>query len=187
MRTGVTSSIEFWCLDTVHQVIRSMARSRQFSAIGRDSIQTLNPESVIKRFNRRPRKSERGDQSPERSLDTPGIIVTYLGHKRPATAGENTVDDGVVKILVQLVDAGDDGDFTNGESYLNWMSRIRKSLQGKPDNPSPLEQCPLTLGQVYFVHVAEMNPPDETDWGFDEHMRMALSVDAFTRTLRTVR
>lgn len=187
MATKTTTSIEYWCIDTVHQILRTMARERRFSAVGNDQMQSLNEQSVIKRFNRRPRASERGQESPERSLDTPGIIVTYLGHRLPASAGENSVDDGVVKILVQIVNAGEDGDFTNGESYLNWMASIRKALQGSPDKPSPLEKCPLTVGQVYLVHVTELNPPDETDWGFAEHMRIALSVDIFTRTNRTNR
>lgn len=182
-----SSSIEFWCMDTVHQVIKTMARQKQFAAVGSDFIQPLGEDSVIKRFARRPRQSERGQQAPERSIDMPGVVLTYLGHRRPVTAGENSVDDGVVKVLVQIVDAGDDGDFTNGESYLNWMAAIRRALQGKPDNPSPLEQCPSALGQVYMVHIADSNPADETDWAFAEHMRMALSVDIFTRTLRTVR
>jgi len=180
------TSIEHWCLSTVHGTISQMTKNHRFSAIPGDSIQEVNKESVIIRLNRRPSNDERSQQAPERGIDLPGFIVTYRGHRRPVTAGENTVDDGVVEILVQLVDAGDDGDATNIASYMAWTAAIRFQLQGAPGSLSPLAQCPLSLGQVYMVHVSDMNPSDETDWAFSEHFRMALNVECFTRTPRKV-
>ena len=179
-----TTSIEYWCWSTVTETIKALARTNRFRG---DNIQQILPEAVIMRYNRRPSKDERSTQSPERGIPNPGIVTTYLGHKTPPNAGENGAEDGVVQILVGLVDAGDDGDATNAADYLRWLRIIRGSLQEKNTTGlSPLEQCPLSIGQVYLVHVTEMSPADETDWGFVEHLRMGLAVSCYTRTTRTL-
>lgn len=179
-----TSSIEYWCLSTVATVIRSLAAANVFSGIG---INPIRPQSVVMRYNRRPRQDGRTTQSPERNFPLPGIICTYLGHTRPVNAGENTVEDGVIQILVSMVDAGDDGDETNMPNYLRWQNRIRGALQEKTSTElSPLEQCPLKLGQVYLVHVTEHAPADETDWSGSEHFRSGMLITCYTRTARTI-
>lgn len=183
--TVQSSSIEFWCVSMIQNLIRYMARSGMFVAVPGDSISPIREEAVIRRFNRRPRTSERREQTPESSISMPGIVCTYLGHRRPVNQGENTVDDGIVQILVQLVDSGEDSDSPNDATYLNWMSQIRRRLQeDQATNRSPLEDCPLQAGQVYLVHVSEIAPTDETDWAFQEHYRQALSIECFTRTTR---
>lgn len=179
-----TTSIEYWCWSTVTETIRSLARTHRFTG---EHISPILPEAVIMRYSRRPSKDDRSSQSPERGIPNPGIITTYTGHKIPPNAGENTVEDGVVQILIGLVDAGDDGEATNAADYLRWLRVIRGSLQEKNTTGlSPLEQCPLSIGQVYLVHVTDMNPADETDWAFQEHLRMGLTVSCYTRTTRTL-
>ncbi|MCP4511233.1 MAG: hypothetical protein GY826_33095 [Fuerstiella sp.] len=176
--TSPATSIEYWCYDTAREIVRTLARQGVFRAIGTDNIKTVRPEAVISRYNRRPGKHGQSSGG-ERDLDLPGFIITYMGHTRPIQAGENCVDDGTLKLLVQLVDEGDDHDDTNAESYFNWMSTIRENLQG-----SALESCPTSLGQVLLTHVAESGSPDETDWALQENMRMALVVTCLTRTPR---
>jgi len=176
--TNPSTSIEFYCFDTTREIVRTMAAQGLFSAIGDDNIKTVLPEAVISRFNRRPSQDEQASGG-ERGIDLPGFIVTYLGHNRPVNIGENCADDGALRILVQLVDEGDDGDATNAASYLRWMADLRLWLQD-----SALTECPLHLGEVYLVHVTESDAPDETDWAFQENMRMALVVTCFTRTPR---
>jgi len=178
------TSIEFWATETVRQMIETMADQRIFRPVGTDSIRSVKRTSVITRINRRPSADE-ARRKGERLNENPGFIITYNGHTRPPNAGENTCDDGIIKILVQLVDVGDDGDDTNLASYLRWMSDIREGLLTKHNSQlSPLEDCPLSLGQIYFVHVREAGPPDETDWGFHEDMRAASVVECYTRTSR---
>lgn len=179
-----TTSIEFWCFDTVTEIIKSMARNQTFRAVEDDQTKRVDEKSVISRFNRRPSRDETADKG-ERGFDLPGFVVTYLGHTLPKSAGENCSDYGVIRILVQLIDEGDDGDATHAASYLRWMADVRGRIQRKPNSHiSPLEDCPLALGNIYFVHVQEMGPPDETDWGFDEQLRMGLKVECFTRVSR---
>jgi hypothetical protein len=178
------TSIEFWCFDTVFRLIRHMADVDTFRAVGDEIVPAVQPEAVIRRYNRRPSRDE-SRRSGERAINVPGFVVTYLGHRRPVNAGDNDVDDGMLRILVQLVDDGDDQDSPRAASYFAWMKDLRERLQETPTTRlSPLEDCPIELGQVYLVHVEDFNPPDETDWGFKEQMRMALMCTCYTRTDR---
>jgi len=179
-----TINIEVWCLETARQIIRSMAADGVFSAVGSDRIDDVLPENVIARVNSRPGQSEE-TRSGERLNGTPGFICTYKGHTRPVEAGENCVDDGIVRITVQLVDDVNQSDNENFPSYSQWMNDIRKRFQRKTGSHlSPFEDCPLSIGQVYMVHVKDLSPADETDWQFHEKMRSALMLQCFTRTER---
>jgi len=177
------TSIEFWAWDTATEVIRSMASSGVFRAVGDDRIDPILPEAVIKRFNRRPSRME-VSRTGEASINVPGIIVSYMGHQRPAASGENRKDHGVITLLIQIVDDGDDGDATNAASYFRWMRDICERLQEGPGTHlSPLESCPSHLGNIYMVHCRELRSPDETDWAV-ERMRAAQVVEIFTSTSR---
>ena len=178
---GNSGSLEFHCYDTTREIIKSLARERVFVAVGSDNVKPVTDQSVIGRYNRRPKTDEKADGG-ERGVDLPGIIVTYLGSRFPVSSGENDIDGGTIEVLIQIVDEGDGNDDTNIKTYLNWMREIRLSCQD-----SALEDCPLSLGEVYLVHVSDARPTDETDWAFEENMRSALVVTCFTRTPRRQR
>jgi hypothetical protein len=179
-----TINIEVWCLETARQIIRSMASENVFRALGTDRIDPVLEENVIARANSRPGENEE-TRNGERLNGTPGFICTFKGHSRPTEAGENCVDDGILRITVQLVDDLNQSDNENFQSYSQWMNDIRKRFQRKiSSHISPFEECPLTVGQVYMVHVKQLSPPDETDIQFHEKMRSALMLECFTRTER---
>jgi hypothetical protein len=178
------TSVDFWCFDTVFRIVRTMADEGTFSAVGDEQVPSVHPEAVIRRFNRRPSRDE-ARRTGERALNLPGFIVTYLGHSMPVASGENCADDGVVRILVQLVDDGDDDDSPRAASSLRWLEDIRRAVLTHADTGlSPLKDCPPEIGLVYHVHVTEKGPPDETDWGFQEQLRMGMQIQCFTRTER---
>jgi len=179
-----TINIEVWCLETARQIIVSMAADEVFRPIGNDQIDDVLPENVIARVNSRPGKDEE-TRGGERLNGTPGFICTFKGHSRPVQAGENCADDGILRITVQLVDDVNQSDNENFQSYSQWMNDVRSRFQRKTDSHlSPFEDCPLTIGQVYLVHVKELSSADETDWQFHEKMRSALLLECFTRTER---
>jgi len=179
-----TSSIEYWSLETVRQTIETIARLGLFRPAIGDSISRIKPEAVISRINRRPSRDE-SRRGGERMNSLPAIICTYMGHVRPETGGENCLDDGVITILISLVDDADDSDENNLASYLRWMGLIRERLQQSSGSQrSPLENCPSSLGQVYQVHWRDSSSPDETDYGFKEVLRMSGVLSVYTRTKR---
>ena len=177
MSNNPATSVESWCFTTVVQVLKRMARKGLFRAIGSDNVKRVSEDSIIGRFNHRPSLDDKSQQTGERSIELPGFVVTYLGHTQPGASGDTCHNYGTVQILVQLVDSGDDGDMTNSESYLRWMRDVNEWV-----SRSPLERCPVRIGQIYEVHVAETSPQDETDWAFEENMRMALAVRCSTST-----
>lgn len=181
---AVTTSIEYWTLETVRQTIETLARQGAFRSVVGDSVSRVKPEAVISRLNRRPSQDE-SRRGGERTNSLPGFICTYLGHTRPETGGENCSDDGVITILVSLLDDADDSDEGNIASYLSWMGLVRERLQQSPgSHRSPLEECPNSLGHVYQVHWRDSAAPDETDYGFKEVFRMSGVLSVYTRTLR---
>ena len=180
----IATSMEFWATETVRQNGETMARQQVFKSVGDDRLSRVKPEGCIIRVNRRPSKDE-ARRGGERLNVLPGFIITYNGHTRDPSGGENCVDDGQIRVLIQLCDDADDGDATNLASYLALMSSVRKRLlSGADGQASPLEDCPSALGQIFFVHVREASPPDETDYGFHEQMRMAMVCEMSTRTTR---
>lgn len=177
-------NIEVWCLETARQIIASMADDRIFIAVGEDEIDEVKPENVIARVNSRPGESEE-TRSGERLNGTPGFICTFKGHTRPVNAGENCVDDGILRITIQLTDDVNQGDLENFQSYTQWMNDIRgRFLRKTGSHLSPFEDCPLSVGQVYMVHVSQLNNADETDYQFHEKMRSAMLLECYTRTER---
>ena len=178
MKNTPATSIEFWCVDTTVVILKRMADEGIFSSVPGSHIKRVHSKSIIPRYSRRPSLTNSA-LAGERSLDLPGFVVTYLGHKRPVSAGENCSDDGKIDILIQLVDEGDDSDYRNASAYLNWISEARTRLQD-----SGLENCPKSIGQVYHTHVTDHTNADETDWAMEEQMRMALRLHCFTRTHR---
>ena len=179
-----TTSIEIWCAEQVRQVIETMARQEVFKGVANVHVDPLTDSAVILRPYRRPGQDEK-TRSGERLMDNHCCIVTYTGHSRPVSAGENCVDDGMLQIIVQICDTADEPSVDHLPSYISWMGDIRRRLLRKPGSHlSPLEDCPSTLGQVYLVHVTENKSPDETDWSFHEQMRVAMVVQCYTRTER---
>lgn len=184
MAINPTTSIEIWCAEQVRQIIETMAQQEVFRGVANTQVDPLMANAVILRPYRRPGQDEK-TRSGERLLDNPCCIVTYTGHRRPVGAGENSVDDGVLEVIVQICDTADEPSVDHLPSYLSWLEDIRRRVLRKSGSHlSPLEDLPSALGQVYLVHVTENKSPDETDWSFHEQMRAAMVVQCYTRTER---
>jgi hypothetical protein len=156
-----------------------MAEDGMFQPIGDDTIKGISPAGIVGRF--APRiQEERGQSSQgESNLPLPGILISWLGHNRPETAGEVDRDDGQITMLIQLVDRLDrtPGD-TGLESYFRWLVDIREALQ-----ENPYRSLCNQNGEIYLVHVSEKIAPDNRAYLNDE-ARLALQINLFTRTRR---
>jgi len=172
-------SLEWIAYRITRDSIRKMADEGVFQAIGEDTLRGVNSAGVVGRF--APRiKEERGqgDQG-ESNLPLPGILITWLGHKRPETAGEMDYDDGVISMLIQVVDRLDrtPGD-TGIESYMQWLTDIRETLQANPYRPLAAHR-----GDIYFIHLTESVSADNRAYIADE-ARLVLQLSLFTRSRR---
>ncbi len=99
----------------------------------------------------------------ESNLPLPGIVVVYAGVRMPPSAGENDYDDGVMTLLVQIVDRLDYSNDNNIESYLRWQTDIRESLQ-----KNPYRDLDSYNGNIYLVHVSDEASPDNRAFLFNE-------------------
>jgi len=176
--SGATS-LEWLAYRTTRDTLRSMAERNIFQPVGGDTLRGINAAGIVGRF--APKiQPERGDgEYGESNLPLPGILITWLGHKRPETAGEIDSDDGIISMLIQLVDRlsrspGDDGI----ESYMRWMADIREHLQANPYRSQGMYQ-----GDIYFVHVTDSVSADNRAYIQDE-ARLVLQLSLFTRSRR---
>jgi len=184
MSINPTSSIEIWCAESIRQLVETMARQRVFRGADNVILDPLEPQHVILRAYRSPGQDETR-RTGERLVGSPCCIVTYTGHRRPPSAGENCVDDGLLNVIVQICDDADEPSVDRLPTYLAWLEDIRRRVLRKPGSHlSPLESMPIALGQIYLVHVSENKSPDETDWSYHEKMRAAIVVQCYTRTSR---
>lgn len=176
--SGATS-LEYVAYGTTIDILKDMAERGVFQAVGNDTIKGVDPAGVVGRV--APKiQPHRGDgESGESNLPLPGILVTWLGHKRPETAGEIDTDDGIITMLIQVVDRLDrtPGD-TGIESYMRWLSDIRENLQA-----NPYRSKGMYVGDIYFVHVTESVSADNRAYIQDE-ARLVLSLSLFTRSRR---
>lgn len=175
----MSTSLEWIAYRTTRDSLRKLADAGVFQAIGDDQIRGVNAAGVVGRF--APKiKEERGQSDQgESNLPLPGILITWLGHKRPETAGEMNYDDGVITMLIQIVDRLDRSPGDTGiESYMRWQVDIRETLQRNPYR----EQCRLQ-GDAYFVHVTESVSADNRAYILDE-ARLVLQLSIFTRSRR---
>lgn len=177
------SSMEWVAYRVTRDTLRSMAESGVFKAIGEtDRIRGISKEAVLGQFApQMPSQRGNGDLG-ESNIPLPGILVTWIGHRRPETGGEVDSDDGVISMLIQLVDRLDRAGRTIGdqniESYMRWMSDVRESLQ-----KNPYRGLDLYLGDMYHVHVTESISPNNREFVSD-NARLVLQVSIFTRTRR---
>ena len=126
MKTG--TSLEWVAYGVTKDTLKRMADDNVFQAIGDDQIRGVNSAGVIGRFSPRI-KEERGQSfQGEQNIPLPAILITWIGHRRPETAGEIEYDDGVIQMLIQLVDKLDrtPGD-TGVESYMRWLCLLYTS------------------------------------------------------------
>lgn len=169
--TDIYSSIESACFLGVKSIIKDMAREGVFTKRGPNSTDRIRPEAVIGRF---------GKSAPG-TTPLPAVLVTYLGHRRDVSAGENDSDNGVVNILVQIVDKIPNEDDPHADSYFTWMSAIRTwLLDGPLESPDP------TLGFIWQTHVTDQRPPDEYAWAVSDQAKLMLMVQCFTKTRRSI-
>lgn len=175
------SSLEWVGYSVTRDRIKKMAEDGLFKAIGEtDTLRGISPESVVGRF--RPSLGENrgsGNQG-ESVIPLPGIIISWLGHTRPPNAGNNDYDDGVITMLVQVVDRLDRSADNNIESYMRWMVDIRETLQ-----LNPYRDLCRNLGEIYLVHVTESVGPDQRAYILDE-ARLVNQVSLFTRARRDI-
>lgn len=175
------SSLEWIGYSVTRDRIQKMAEDGLFKAIGEtDTLRGIVPESVVGRF--RPSVGENrgsGDQG-ENTIPLPGIVISWLGHSRPPNAGNNDYDDGIITMLVQVVDRLDRSYDNNIESYMRWMVDIRETLQ-----LNPYRDLCRNLGEIYLVHVTESVGPDQRAYILDE-ARLVNQVSLFTRARRDI-
>lgn len=172
------TSLEWLAYRVTRDTIRKLADDGVLSAVGEDTIQSVAPQSVVGDMSPR-RKQDRGNQGLP-NIPLPAILISWLGHKRPETAGEVNSDDGIIQMLIQIVDRLDrtPGD-TGYESYMCWLNDIREKLQS---NPYRAMDC--RHGDCYFVHVTDHIAQVNRDFILEE-ARLATQVSIYTRSRRS--
>lgn len=173
------TSLEWIAYRVTRDTLRKMAEDNVFQPIGEDTIRGIDAAGIVGRF--APRiKEERGQSfQGEQNLPLPGILITWLGHRRPETAGEVEYDDGVIQMLIQVVDKLDRTPGDIGiESYMRWLVDIREILQANPYR----ELCDKQ-GDLYLVHCTESVSTDNRAYIQDE-ARLVLQLSLFTRSRR---
>lgn len=178
--SGATS-LEWVAYRTTRDVLRSMADDGVFQPVGEDSIRGINAAGIVGRFAPKIQPERGNGEFGESNLPLPGLLITWIGHRRPETAGEIDSDDGVISMLIQLVDRLDrtPGD-TGIESYMRWLSDVRERLQANPYRSQGMYQ-----GDMYFVHVTESVSADNRAYIQDE-ARLVLQLSIFTRSRRDI-
>ncbi len=166
-----TASLEAHCFLGVKNIITEMARENVFKSRGTNSTDRVRPEAVVGQFGK----------SPVPKGPLPGFIVTYLGHKRSMTEGENDSDLGTLSILVQLIDKIPNEDARDANTYFTWMAAVRKWILD-----GPLEDPDETLGFVWQTHVSDQMPPREYSWAISDKMQMMLTITCNTKTRRSI-
>ena len=172
------SSLEWTAYRVTRDQLKAMARDQIFTAVGEDKIRGIDEGAVVGKF--RPQASQErgsGDQG-EYMLPNPGIVLSWIGHNRPVNAGENCFDDGMITMLIQVVDRLDRSLDANIESYMRWMADIREWLQA-----NPYRDQSRNLGEIYLVHVTDYVSPDQRAYILDE-ARLVMTVALYTRTRR---
>lgn len=175
----MSSSLEWVAYRTTRDTLRGMARQNLFQAIGEGGTTAITEAAIIGRFSPQI-KPERGQgYQGESNLVLPGILITWLGHRRPETAGETEYDDGIITMLIQVVDKLDrTPDDTGVESYMRWLSDIREVLQ-----TNPYRDLDIYQGDIFNVHATESVSADNRAYINDE-ARLVLQLSLFTRTRR---
>ena len=154
-----------------------MARDGIFVSIGdTDTLRGIDEEAIVGLF--RPKVAEQNQGEAMNPL--PGIHLTWLGHNRPESAGEIDFDDGIITMLVQIVDRMDRSDDNNVESYMRWQTDIREWLQ-----KNPYRDLSKNLGEIYFVHVTDTVSPENQAFISNE-ARLVQTIKLFTRSRRDI-
>jgi len=176
----MASSIEHAAYKQTINALKSMASRGVFRAIGQDTIRGISQEAVVGRW--RPKISqEKGSGSTgESQIPLPGIVVVYIGHNRPPSAGENDYDDGVITILTQVVDRLDYSNDNNIESYLRWQADVREYIQA-----NPYRDLDSYNGDIYLTHVSDQVSAENQVYVYNE-ARLASQVSLFTRVRRDI-
>ena len=100
--------------------------------------------------------------------------------RSPESAGEIDFDDGVITMLVQIIDRLDRSLDNNAESYLRWQLDIREWL-----HKNPYRDLSKNIGEIYFVHVSDAAAPEYRAFIMDE-CRLASTIKLFTRCRRDI-
>lgn len=173
------SSLEFVAYATTRDTLKRMADEGIFVAIGDvDTLPGICSEAVIARFRPAIMPERGGGDQGESNIPLPGIIITWAGHNRPETAGENDLDDGVITMIIQIVDRLDRSEDDNIESYFRWMTDIREHLQR-----NPYRSLCQRLGDIYLAHMTDSVEPENRHFLMDE-ARLVSTLKLFTRSRR---
>jgi hypothetical protein len=176
------SSLEFVSYRTTRDFLRKMATDGVFQAVGNDNLRGICSEAVTGRFAQRRTEERGGSDRGETNLVLPGILIMWAGHNRPESAGEIDYDDGIITMIIQIVDTFDRNEDNDSciESYMRWLTDIREGLQS-----NPYRNLDQHLGDIYFVHVKETVAPEFRSYVIDE-ARLVLTLNLFTRTRRDI-
>lgn len=166
------------CLDVTVDAIKALARDGVLGPYGNDTIRGVSESSVQKKMARTLELQASGDRGL--SLDPlPAVLVTHVSLRRPASAGDNDFDDGVITQVVQIVDRLTDiRHESDADSYLSWQEAIREKLQ---TNPYRSESHPA--GNVFNVHVTDQLSSENRSLLLRE-ARLVLQVSLYVRTRR---
>ena len=176
----MSTSLEFVAYKTTRDRLRAMADDGIFTAIGEDTLQGITSEAIVGRFAPKLKQERSGGDQGESNLPLPGIIIAWVGHNRPESAGEIDMDDGIITMLIQVVDRLDRSSDNNIESYMRWLTDIREWAQY-----NPYRVLSPHLGEIYFVHMTETVAPEHQPFLADE-ARLVLTVKLFTRSRRDI-
>ena len=173
------TSLEWVAYSATRDLLKHKASQGVFSPVGGDSIRGIDPAAVIGRFAPKIQPQRGQSFQGESNIPLPAILITWIGHNRPVSAGENCYDDGQITMLIQVVDRLDrtPGD-TGLESYMCWMNHIREALQA-----NPYRQLTGNTGDIFLVHMSEKISGDNQAYINDE-ARLVCQLTLFTRSRR---
>lgn len=175
------SSLEWTAYSITRDTLKQMAREGVFTSIGdEDTLRGISEEAIIGRFQPKPKEERGTGNQGESRYSLPGIHIAWVGHDRPESAGEIDFDDGIITMLVQIVDRLDRSEDNNIESYMRWQTDIREWLQ-----KNPYRDLSKNIGEIYFVHVTETVSLDNRSFIADE-ARLVQTVKLFTRSRRDI-
>lgn len=166
------SSLSYEVYNHVKSTLRTRATAGDFVAATGDKSAKVTANNVIGRYAPRQKRERK-----ETGIPNPGMVVTYLGWVNNISQGTFTQDDGVIRVLIQIVDRHDGYDDKLIKTYMEWVHLIREEFQA-----NPFTTVDDTLGHVYLVHTGELPPADPQEWALMDQMKQHIVLNCFTRT-----
>jgi len=173
------SSVEHTLISTTEDTLKDMARQQQFVPVQSEMSRMLQPEGVIVRETTSDRDDDQS--SGERNIVRPAFIITYLGTQFPTALGQNCDDDGIHRLVIQLVDDVPPANSTRFATYHQWIRLVRRELNSNPYAAN----LDVSIADIWQVHVATISKASTKDYVVHNQMKAGLELHAYARESRT--